>query len=91
VAENVGVTPLTGLLEPSFRLIVTVDVEAPLASTGPVPEIVELSAETLTGVNNTVPPVLAKGEIRLRVLSSAPRDFNVHVETPVMPVIEHDP
>ena len=41
VAENVGISPATGLLLASFRVIVTVELATPSATTGLVPVIVE--------------------------------------------------
>jgi hypothetical protein len=61
VAENVGVSPDTGLLDASLRVIVTVDVAVPLATTGPVPVIVELMAIAAPAVKVTVPSALMTG------------------------------
>jgi hypothetical protein len=44
VAVKVGVTPDTGVLKASFRVMVTVDVATPFATTGVVPVMVELAA-----------------------------------------------
>ena len=46
VAEKVGVTPPTPLLEASLRVMVTVEVATPLAITGPLPVMVEVAAAT---------------------------------------------
>lgn len=43
VAVNVGTTPTTGLELASKSVIVTVDVEVPLAVTGPDPAMVEVA------------------------------------------------
>ena len=47
VAEKVGVVPTTALLFESFSVIVTVEVVAPFATTGPVPLIDELTWENV--------------------------------------------
>lgn len=54
VARNDGTTPTTGLLCASTRVIVTVDVAVPLATTGPVPVIVELAATAAPALNVTL-------------------------------------
>jgi hypothetical protein len=61
VAENVGTTPETAALFPSFSVIVTVEAATPLATTGLVPLIVEFVAlkavtTTVTGVVLSLDP-----------------------------------
>lgn len=82
VAEKVGVTPGTKLLEASFNVIVTVEVAEPFATTGDVPEIVELAATGAPAVKVTVPPAFTTGVAIERVLISAIVDEIVQVETP---------
>ena len=41
VAEKVGTDAFTGLLNASCKIMVTVEVEVPSGSTGPVPVMVE--------------------------------------------------
>ena len=82
VAENVGVVPTTGLLDPSFKVIVTVEVATPSATTGPIPVMVELATLAGAEVKVTVEPVLIKGVTIESVFTSALVDFNVQVEIP---------
>ena len=91
VAENVGVSPETGLLFTSLRLIVTVEVAEPLAITGPVPVIVEFAATGVPAVKMTVPSAFTTGVAIESVFVSALRDVIVHVDTPDAFVTEHDP
>lgn len=91
VAENVGVTPATGLLRPSLKLIVTVEVATPLAMTGPVPAMVEFNAEAPPDWNTTVPPVFATGATIARVFVSATIEASVQVETPLALLTEQPP
>ena len=91
VAPNVGVCPETGLLLASLKVIVTVDVAVPFATTGLVPVIVELAAAADPAVKTTVPSALITGVAIDKVLVSAAVDKSVQVETPVAFVTEQDP
>ena len=91
MALKVGTRPETGELLISFRVIETVEVATPLATTGPVPVMVEFAATTETGVKTTVPSAFENGVTRESVLVSAVNDLSEQVETPVTPVIEHGP
>ena len=82
VAPKVGVEPETGLLFISFKVIVTVEVAVPSATTGDVPVIVEVAATGVPAVNVTVPPALTNGVAIESVLTSALVDFIVQVEDP---------
>jgi len=82
VALKVGVCPGTELLFASLSVIVTVEVDAPSAVTGPVPAMVELVALGAAAVNTTVPPVTAVGEVSWSVFVSATKDARVQLETP---------
>ena len=66
----------------SLKVIVTVEVPDPLATTGLVPVIVELTATTEPAVKVTVPPAFTTGVAIDRVLTSAELDVRVQVETP---------
>lgn len=91
VAPKVGVSPVTGLLFASRRVIVTEDVADPSAITGPVPVIVELAATAPAAVKTTSVPAFTNGVAIERVLVSAKVDERVHVETPDASETEHDP
>jgi hypothetical protein len=91
VAEKVGTSPTTGLLAISLRVMVTVELATPSATTGPVPTIDEFAAAAAPPVNVTVPSVFVTGVVMLRVLISALVDCKVHVEDPLESVDEHDP
>lgn len=91
VAPKVGTIPGTALLAASFRVIVTVDVAVPSATTGVVPEIVELTATAEPGVNTTVVPALTTGVTIERTLLSAYVEARVQVEIPDESVAEHVP
>lgn len=91
MAVNVGVIPETGLLPASRRVIVTVDVATLLASTGPVPVIVELAATGAPAVKTTVPSDLDTGVAIDSVLVSAIVDERVQVDIPLAFVAEHIP
>ena len=91
VAENVGVWPDTLLLLASFRVIVTVDVATPLATTGLVPVIVEVAATGASAVKTTNPSAFITGVAIARVLDSATRGVKVQVATPDALVTEQDP
>jgi hypothetical protein len=91
VAENVGTIPSTGLFPLSLRVIVIVDVAEPLAMTGPVPEISELTATGNPALNKTDPPDLETGVRIERVFVSAVKDFNEQVERPVLSEELHTP
>ena len=81
VAEKVGTVPEIALLKASSNTMLTVEVAVPLATTGPVPEMVEVDAAA-PAMNVTVPPALETGVNRESVFTSALIDFNVHVELP---------
>ncbi len=91
VASNVGVSPETGLLFASRRVIVTVEVAEPLAMIGEVPVMFELAATGVPAVNITVPSGLITGVAMARVFVSALREVIVQVETPEAFETEHDP
>ena len=82
VALKVGTIPGTALLVLSLRVIVTVEVATPLATTGPVPVIDELMATGPPDWKTTVPPVFTTGVAIAKVLVSATLDLKVQVETP---------
>ena len=82
VALKVGVSPETGLLFASFKVIVTVDDAEPSATTGPEPVMVEVAATAPPGVKVTVPSALIKGVAIERVFTSAVSEARVQVETP---------
>lgn len=90
-AENVGVSVATGLLKASRSVIVIVDVAVPSATTGPVPEIVELAANAAPALKTTVPSVLATGETMASVFVSALVEVSVQVEIPEALVAEQAP
>lgn len=87
-AVNVGVSPATGLLAASRKVIVTVDVATPSATTVPVPVIFELAATGGPGSNTTVPSVFATGVRIESVFVSAVVEASVHVATPLTSVGE---
>jgi hypothetical protein len=89
VAVKVGVTPLTKLFPASLRVIVTVEVAVPSASTGLVPVIVEFAATAEPAVKVTVPPALTTGVAIESVLTSAVVEARVQVETPDALETEH--
>ena len=75
----------------SFKVIVTVDVAVVLATTGPVPVMLELAATAEPAVKVTVLPVLVTGVAIERVLTSAVIEVIVQVEAPVAFVTEQVP
>ena len=91
VAPKVGVCPATGLLLASLKVMVTVDVAVPFATTGLVPVMVELTAATEPAVKTTVPSALTIGVAIDNVLVSAMVDESVQVETPEALVTEQAP
>lgn len=68
---TVGVTPGTGLLRLSRKVMVTVDVATPSATTGEVATIEELATIGALDVKDTLGPLTDTGEVMLRVLLSA--------------------
>ena len=88
VAVKVGVSPATGLLAASRKVIVTVDVARPSATTVPVPAMFELAATGGPGSNTTVPSVLLTGVRIERLFVSAVVEASVHVATPLTSVGE---
>ena len=91
VAEKVGVCPETGLLFASFRVMVTVDVAEPSATTGVVPLMDELAATAPPEVKVTVPPVFEIGAVMFKVFTSATVEVMVQVAIPEASVAEQDP
>ena len=81
VALKVGTIPEIPAFEKSFKVMVTVEVATPSASTDPVPTMVELTGDAET-VNVTEPPLNVKGAVTDKVFTSALPDFNVQVDTP---------
>ena len=73
MAEKLGVTPMTGLLEVSRRISVMVEAATPLATMGPVPVMEEFAMEALLAIKVTVFVTLerAVGRLMERVLVSA--------------------
>ena len=68
----------------SISKIVIVDVALPLASTGPVPEILLFAALGVPPVNVAVPPDFDTGVKMFNVLISAFVDLSVQIETPAL-------
>ena len=91
VALYVGVWPETGLLFTSLKVMVTVEVAVPFATTGLVPVIVEVAATAEPAVKTTVPSALATGVAIDKVFVSALVDDKVQVETPDAFVAEQAP
>ena len=81
VTKKVGVIPTTGTDDVSINVIVIVDVALLLATTGPVPTMLEC-AETGGGIKLTLPPLRVVGVTRDSVFNSTVSDFNVQVDTP---------
>ena len=82
VAEKVGVCPEIGLLLASLKVMVTVEVAVPFATTGLVPVIVELTATAGPAVKTTVPSAFTTGVAIDNVFVSAAVDARVQVDTP---------
>ena len=91
VAPKVGVVPEMLLLLASFKVIVTVEVAAPSATTGPVPLILEFAIEAAPGVKTTVPSLFTTGVAMERVFVSATVEARVQVETPLAFELEQTP
>ena len=91
MAPKVGTIPGTGLFEISLSVMVTVEVAAPLATTGPVPVMVELAATGLDDWNTTVPSALLTGVAIERVFVSAVVELRLQVDTPEALVELHTP
>lgn len=89
VAPKVGTIPETKLLFTSLNVMVTVEVATVLATTGPVPVIVELAATAGPAIKVTVPSDFITGVAMERVLISAFRELKVHVETPEVSELVH--
>ena len=68
-----------------------VEVSESLATTGPVPVMVELSATATPAVKITVPSLFETGVAMDKVLVSALVDAKVQVEIPEAFETEHDP
>lgn len=91
VAEKVGVIAVTALLFASLKVIITVEVAIPSATTGPVPVINELAATAEPAEKITVPSTFTTGVTILRVFVSAFVDLRVQVEIPEAFELEQDP
>ena len=83
MAEKVGVTPATGFMVTSRKVMVIVEVDVPSAATGVVPVMVELAATAIPAVKITLSPLLKIGAVRLKVLLSAVLDFKLQVDSPL--------
>jgi hypothetical protein len=79
---KVGTTPITGELVLSFNVIVTVEVDEPLATTGPVAVIEEFAIDGEPVAKTTVPPAFTNGVAIESVFVSAVVELIVQVETP---------
>ena len=94
VAVKVGVTPPTAALFASFKVIVTLAVAVPFATTGPpLTEIVECAELTEPAAKTTELLSVAggvKGEVMLKILVSPTVDFNVQLDTPDALVLEQE-
>lgn len=75
----------------SLSEIVTVEVDIPSATTGPVPDMSEFAATAAPAVKLTVPPTLETGVSIESVFISALSELRVHVEAPVPSETEHEP
>jgi hypothetical protein len=73
---------MTGLFRASFKVMLTLEVATPLATTGLVPVIVELAASAAPAVKTTDPSAFATGVKRERILVSAVKDLRVQVAAP---------
>lgn len=82
LALKVGVVPTSGLLLLSLRVMVTVDVATPSATTGPVPVMLEFATAAASAVNVTVPSAFTNGVAIESVLISALIELKVHVDSP---------
>jgi hypothetical protein len=91
VAPNVGISPTTGLLLASFRVIVTVDVATPSATTGVVPLILEFATTAPPGVKTTELPALTNGVAIERTFVSAKVELKAQIESPEASEREHEP
>lgn len=83
VVPKVGVSPGTGLLVASRKVIVTVEVALPLATTGPEPVMVEFAATGVPAVNVIVPSVFATGVTIANVFTPESVELAVQLETPL--------
>ena len=72
-------------------MTVTVEVELPLATTGPLPVMVDVEEATLPAMKVTLPSALMIGVAIESVLISARVELRVHVASPLTFVAEHDP
>ena len=75
----------------SLKVIVTVEVAVPFATTGLVPVIVEFTATAEPAVKTTVPSAFTTGVAMVKVLVSAVVEESVQVEIPDALVIEQAP
>ena len=82
VAENVGVVPAIKLLLASFKVIVTVEVATPSATTDPVPVMVEFTIDAPAAVKVTLPSDFTTGVAIANVFTSAFKEERVQVDTP---------
>ena len=88
-AAKTGVSPGTGLLPASRNVTVTVEVATPSATTGPVPDMVDVAATAEPAVKVTEPSVLLTGDVIESVFASAVVEARVQVATPEALVVEH--
>ncbi len=89
MALKVGVTPAIGLLKVSLIEIETVALEVPLATVGPLAEMVEADAFDDPAKNVTSVGREAPGYLTATFLVSALVDFIEQVESPFASVLEH--
>jgi hypothetical protein len=89
LAVKVGVVPTTALLLLSNKVIVTVDVATPSATTEPVPVMLELATAAESAVKVTVPSAFTNGVAIESVLISALIELKVQVASPEAFVTEH--
>ena len=80
---KLGVTPETGILEASFRVIVMFERAIPSEMTGPEPIMLEFAADTGPGANTTVPPAKEMGVTSERVFVSAVVEARLQVLEPL--------
>ena len=68
--------------------MVTVEVAVPLATTGPVPEMLEFAIAGRPAVKTTVLPDFKTGLVILKIFDSALVEARVQKETPSLPLME---
>jgi hypothetical protein len=89
LAVKVGVVPTTALLLLSSKVMVTVEVATPSATTGLVPVMLELATAAESAVKVTVPSAFTNGVAIESVLISAFVLASVQVAIPEASVTEH--